>query len=136
MGLVLKYKVKDEFSKMLVASIPKKVDAMLSNMGVKSMGEGQICSEINNLSVYWNFSKDNGSLTLTGLESNEPLDINFQGRPFNAHHIEISDERLTDISNNLEYFTKVENAIYNQLAYLQKKVELNANKSAKLETEQ
>lgn len=97
-------------SQQLASSIPRKVYSWLESLGEDLSRPG--CFGW----LDWDFSIESGKLTLDrSFWEEESLVLTWEGDALNAINIACSDSRIEDVGLNLEWFTELEEQIYNEL---------------------
>jgi hypothetical protein len=111
---------KDDFSKGLLSSIVKKTSKWLENLNQETSGEfGELG---------WNYTPDGGTIVFANESKDRFIQIwwdvvvAFTQEDVGTISICGSDKRFEDITNNLDFFTAVEQSIYNELEILQQAV--------------
>lgn len=110
------YYAQDDLSKTLAASIPKKVNAWLANIGMQVHGGGQFGR------LRWNFDLEAGTILFGQDGEADFFQLWYQGDPLNAKDVCTIDSRFENLSHDLEYMTLIEKNIYGELEKLQKEL--------------
>lgn len=106
------FKPKDDLSKKLLISIPKKLAALFDRMNLKQ-DHDYVCE-----SVSWHVSKKMGWVKFTVTGFDEDFMIEWTGNYLNPKTISGSDQRFEYLTDNLDFFVSVERAIYDALEKL------------------
>jgi len=116
---------KDEFSKKMLSSIVTKVSKWLENMNQDTSDQyGELG---------WNYTPEGGTIVFANESPDRfiqiwwDLQLSLDADGMNADNVYTiqlcaSDKRFEDVTHNLEFFTAVEHAIYNELERLQKEL--------------
>jgi hypothetical protein len=119
------FKPKDDLSKQLMRSIPKKMAALFDRMNLKQNVD--YSSEF----ISWFVSPKNGWVTFNLPDSGDELfKIEWTGNYLKPRNIQGSDKRFEHLADNLEFLVAVERSIYNNLEKLIPKIENSALKIA------
>jgi hypothetical protein len=97
--------VTHNFSAQLLASIPKKIIFLLSHAGI-DLSESHVSHD------WLHISENGGRISILDTE------IRWTGLPVEAREIIVSDERLLDLTKNLDYFVQLEMATYDKVERL------------------
>lgn len=121
------FKPKDDLSKQLMRSIPKKMAALFDRMNLKQNTD--YSSEF----ISWFVSPKYGWVTFTLPDAGDEIfKIEWTGHYLKPRNIQGTDKRFEHLTDNLEFLVSVERAIYSKLEKLIPKVEnavlKNANK--------
>jgi hypothetical protein len=109
------FEPKNDLSKELLRSIPRKVNAWLENLKQPITGPGELGP------LRWNFGPDSGSIIYEDVDGMESYaQIIWHGPVNNIETIYGSDERFEDLTQDLSFFTTLEKNIYDELEKLQR----------------
>ncbi len=113
---MLHFAPKDNLSKQLLKTIPKKVVAWLDNLGISTHGDSQFGD------LRWSFDIERSHIKLISPD----ISISWTGPADSPNWIAGSDQRFENLTENMDFFVHVEQSIYDVLEQLQLKMQEDA----------